>query len=145
MHREVTVSASTSQTSPFVIRQLGLVDYESTFAAMQAFTAARQPDTPDELWVLQHPPVFTQGLAGKPEHILQLTPIPIVQTDRGGQVTYHGPGQLVVYLLLKLDHYQLSIRELVRAIEQAVINLLAEYGIRAYMSMKPRSPRSGCA
>ncbi|MDQ5888122.1 MAG: lipoyl(octanoyl) transferase, partial [Pseudomonadota bacterium] len=68
------------------------------------------------MWVLQHPPVFTQGLAGKPEHILQLTPIPIVQTDRGGQVTYHGPGQLVVYLLLKLDHYQLSIRELVRAI-----------------------------
>ena len=132
MHREVTVSASTSQTSPFVIRQLGLVDYESTFAAMQAFTAARQPDTPDELWVLQHPPVFTQGLAGKPEHVLQLTPIPIVQTDRGGQVTYHGPGQLVVYLLLKLDHYQLSIRELVRAIEQAVIDLLAEYGIRAY-------------
>ena len=132
MLSEVTVSASTSQTSPFVIRQLGLVDYESTFAAMQAFTAARQPDTPDELWVLQHPPVFTQGLAGKPEHILQLTPIPIVQTDRGGQVTYHGPGQLVVYLLLQLDRYGTSIRALVRAIEQAVIDLLAEYGINAY-------------
>ena len=114
------------------VRRLGLADYQTVFDAMQAFTAARQPDTPDELWVVQHPPVFTQGLAGKPEHILLPTPIPVIQTDRGGQVTYHGPGQLVVYLLLRLDRYALSIRELVRTIEQAVIDLLAGYGLQAY-------------
>ena len=113
------------------VRRLGLADYQTVFDAMQAFTAARQPDTPDELWVVQHPPVFTQGLAGKPEHILLPTPIPVIQTDRGGQVTYHGPGQLVVYLLLRLDRYALSIRELVRTIEQAVIDLLAGRGVAA--------------
>ena len=129
---EQAIEVAASGSPNLLVRRLGLVDYQPTFAAMQEFTAQRNADTADELWLLQHPPVFTQGLAGKPEHILQLTPIPIVQTDRGGQVTYHGPGQLVVYLLLKLDHYQLSIRELVRAIEQAVIDLLAEYGINAY-------------
>lgn len=124
--------------SPIVVsptpltRHLGLVEYQPVFEAMQDFTARRQPDTADEFWVLQHPPVFTQGLAGKPEHILQLTPIPIVQTDRGGQVTYHGPGQLVVYLLLQLDRYGVSIRELVRRLEQSVIDLLADYDIDAY-------------
>lgn len=129
---EQAIEAPDSDKLNLVVRHLGLVDYQPTFAAMQEFTAQRNADTADELWVLQHPPVFTQGLAGKPEHILQLTPIPIVQTDRGGQVTYHGPGQLVVYLLLQLDRYEVSIRELVRRIEQAVIDLLADYRISAY-------------
>ncbi len=129
---EQAIEVAASGSPNLLVRRLGLVDYQPTFAAMQEFTAQRNADTADELWLLQHPPVFTQGLAGKPEHILQLTPIPIVQTDRGGQVTYHGPGQLVVYLLLQLDRYDTSIRALVRAIEQAVIDLLAEYGINAY-------------
>ncbi len=129
---EQAIEVAASGSPNLLVRRLGLVDYQPTFAAMQEFTAQRNADTADELWLLQHPPVFTQGLAGKPEHILQLTPIPIVQTDRGGQVTYHGPGQLVVYLLLQLDRYGTSIRALVRAIEQAVIDLLAEYGINAY-------------
>ena len=132
MIEQASESTADNANAGFVVRHLGLVEYQPTFEAMQAFTAGRTAETPDELWVLQHPPVFTQGLAGKPEHILQLTPIPIVQTDRGGQVTYHGPGQLVVYLLLQLDRYDTSIRALVRAIEQAVIDLLAEYGINAY-------------
>jgi len=98
---------------------------------MQDFTAQRGPDTPDEIWLLQHPPVFTLGLAGKREHILQITDIPIIPIDRGGQVTYHGPGQVVAYVLLDLKRRGYGVRELVQRLEQAVIDLLAGYGIQA--------------
>ncbi|WP_227104304.1 lipoyl(octanoyl) transferase LipB [Chromobacterium rhizoryzae] len=112
-----------------IVKHLGRVDYEPTWRAMQAFTDARNVDTPDELWVVEHPPVYTQGLAGKPEHLLHATAIPVVKTDRGGQITYHGPGQLVVYLLVDFKRMGIGVRELVRRIEQAVIDTLAELGI----------------
>ena len=115
-----------------IVKQLGQVDYLPTFEAMQAFTLNRDASTPDELWLLEHPPVFTQGLAGKPEHILQNSDIPIVQIDRGGQVTYHGPGQLVAYLLLDLRRHKLGVRDLVRLLENSVIAVLADEGIAAY-------------
>ena len=114
-----------------IVRRIGRVDYASTFAAMQDFTAKRGDGTPDELWLCEHPPVFTQGLSGKPEHLLRDIGIPVVQIDRGGQITYHGPGQVVAYLLLDLKRRELKVRELVRRIEQAVIELLAGYGIAA--------------
>jgi lipoyl(octanoyl) transferase len=98
---------------------------------MQDFTAARGPDTPDELWLLEHPPVYTQGLAGKPEHLLRATDIPVVKIDRGGQITYHGPGQIIAYLLLDLKRRNIGVKELVRRMEQAVIDLLAGYATRA--------------
>jgi lipoyl(octanoyl) transferase len=98
---------------------------------MQDFTARRDEDTADELWICEHPPVFTQGMSGKPEHLLRDIGIPVVQIDRGGQITYHGPGQVVVYLLLDLRRRDLKVRELVHAIEQAVIDLLAGYGLAA--------------
>jgi lipoyl(octanoyl) transferase len=113
------------------LRRLGRVDYEPTWRAMQAFTATRGADTPDELWLLQHPPVFTQGQAGKPEHVLADIGVPVVAIDRGGQVTYHGPGQVVVYLLIDLKRRGYGIKELVRRMEQTVIDLLADYGIAA--------------
>ena len=114
-----------------IIRRLGRVDYPATFAAMQAFTATRSADTPDEIWLCEHAPVFTQGLSGKPEHLLRDIGIPVLQIDRGGQITYHGPGQVVAYLLLDLKRRDLKVRELVRRIEQAVIDLLAGYGVEA--------------
>ena len=114
-----------------VVKRLGRVDYEPTFQAMQAFTADRTAETADELWIVEHPPVYTLGQAGKPEHILRDIGIPLVRIDRGGQVTYHGPGQVVVYLLLDLARLKIKVRELVSAIEQAVIDLLAEYGVTA--------------
>jgi len=114
-----------------IVRKLGRVDYAATFAAMQEFTAARGDDTPDELWLCEHPPVFTQGLSGKPEHLLRDIGIPVVQIDRGGQITYHGPGQVVAYLLLDLRRRELTVRGLVNRIEQAVIDLLAGYGLTA--------------
>ena len=114
-----------------VIRRLGLVEYEPTWRAMQDFTAARGADTADEIWLLQHPPVFTLGMAGKREHLLTDIGIPVVAIDRGGQVTYHGPGQIVIYLLLDLKRCGFGIKELVRRMEQAIIDLLAETGIRA--------------
>ncbi|MCG9116179.1 lipoyl(octanoyl) transferase LipB [Laribacter hongkongensis] len=113
------------------IRHLGLVDYEPTWHAMQAFTETRTGETPDELWIVEHPPVYTLGLAGKPEHLLQQTTIPLVKTDRGGQITYHGPGQLVVYLLMDLRRRDYGVRDMVRRIEQAIIDTLADYGIEA--------------
>ncbi|HZX32861.1 MAG TPA: lipoyl(octanoyl) transferase LipB, partial [Rhodocyclaceae bacterium] len=113
------------------VRRLGRVDYEPTWLAMQEFTAARTADTPDELWIVEHPPVFTLGQAGKPEHLLTDIGIPMVKIDRGGQITYHGPGQAVVYLLIDLPRRKIKVRELVSAIEQAVIDLLAEYGVHA--------------
>ncbi|MBE9610469.1 lipoyl(octanoyl) transferase LipB [Chitinilyticum piscinae] len=115
-----------------LIKHLGLVEYPATLAAMSEFTMNRQADTPDEIWTLEHPPVFTQGQAGRPEHILIPSDIPVVQIDRGGQVTYHGPGQLVVYTLLDLKRLGLGVREYVRMLENAVIGLLADYGITAY-------------
>ena len=114
-----------------LVKQLGRVEYEPTWQAMMAFTSARQAETPDELWIVEHPPVYTLGQAGKPEHILQDVGIPIVKIDRGGQVTYHGPGQVVIYLLLDLARRKIKVRELVTAIEQAVIDFLAHYGITA--------------
>ena len=114
-----------------LIKRRGRVDYAPVFAEMQAFTAARGPETPDELWIVEHPPVYTLGQAGKPEHILRDVGIPLVQIDRGGQVTYHGPGQVVIYLLLDLTRRHIKVRELVSAIEQGVINLLADYGVTA--------------
>lgn len=115
--------------SGLVIRRLGRVDYEPTWRAMQAFTAARKVDTPDEFWVLTHPPVYTLGQAGKPEHLLRPTNIAVIRIDRGGQVTYHGPGQLVIYALVDLRRRGYGIRDLVRRLEQAVIDMLATQGI----------------
>ena len=113
------------------VRQLGLVDYESTLASMTGFTDSRTPDTPDEIWLLQHSPVFTLGLAGDRSHVLSAGKIPVVQVDRGGQVTYHGPGQLIAYTLINLKRASLTIRDLVSALENAVISTVAQYGIDA--------------
>jgi lipoyl(octanoyl) transferase len=113
------------------IKFLGLVDYESTWQAMQQFTAQRTPDTRDEIWLLQHPPTYTQGQAGLPEHLLNAHGIPVVKIDRGGQITYHGPGQIVAYLLLDLRRWKINVRQLVRLMEQAVINILSAYNITA--------------
>jgi lipoyl(octanoyl) transferase len=113
------------------IKALGMVDYEPIWHAMQRFTAERTADTVDEIWLVQHPPTYTQGQAGKPEHLLHQTSIPVVKIDRGGQITYHGPGQIVAYLLLDLRRWKINVRELVRLMEQAVIDLLAEYGVKA--------------
>jgi len=114
-----------------VVKRLGRVEYEPTFQAMQAFTANRTNETADELWIVEHSPVYTLGQAGKPEHILRDVGIPLVQIDRGGQVTYHGPGQVIVYLLLDLPRLKIKVRELVNAIEQAVIDLLGTHGVTA--------------
>lgn len=111
--------------------QLGLRTYQPVFAAMQEFTAQRTADTEDELWVVEHPPVFTQGMAGKPEHILVHDDIEVVQIDRGGQVTYHGPGQLVVYTLIDFKRRHITVRELVSRLENSIIATLADYGITA--------------
>ena len=114
------------------VRELGLVAYEPTWRAMQKFTAQRGADTPDELWLLQHPPVYTLGIAGKAEHLPRAdNGIPVLKIDRGGQITYHGPGQVVIYLLLDMRRRGLSVRPLVRLMERAVIDLLAEHGITA--------------
>ena len=98
---------------------------------MKKFTAERNSETRDEIWLVQHPPVYTQGLAGKPEHLLHSSNIPVVKIDRGGQITYHGPGQIVAYMLLDLRRWKINVRELVRLMEQAVVDLLAEFGIAA--------------
>ena len=115
------------------IRELGQLDYERTWLAMQRFTDERKhkPDTQDEVWLVQHPPVFTQGQAGKAEHLLLPGDIPVVKSDRGGQVTYHGPGQLVAYLMLDVRRLGYGVRELVTRMEQCLIDLLASYGVSA--------------
>lgn len=116
-----------------IVRYLGLVDYGVTMKAMQDFTAIRDQHTEDELWLLEHPSVFTLGQAGKREHLLCQTLIPVEQSDRGGQITYHGPGQLIGYLLMDIKRAKCGVRQLVRQLEQAVINLLKnEYHIDAY-------------
>ena len=114
-----------------IVKQLGLRAYADTWQAMRDYTERRDAHTPDQLWLLEHPPVFTLGQAGKPEHLLDPGDIPVVKTDRGGQVTYHGPGQLVAYLLLDLRRAGLGIRSLVTLLEQATIDLLAERGVQA--------------
>ena len=118
-------------TPELVLHYLGRVDYEPTWRAMQEFTATRTPETADELWICEHLPVYTLGQAGKPEHLLTDIGIPLVKIDRGGQITYHGPGQVVIYLLINLPRRKLKVREIVSRIEQAVIDLLAEHGARA--------------
>lgn len=121
-----------SAAEPLIVRRLGLVPYWPTWTAMREFTAARTADSCDELWLLEHPPVYTAGIAGKPEHWPRVdNGIPVVRVDRGGQITYHGPGQLVAYLLLDMRRRGISVRPLVRQMEQAVINLLADYGVAA--------------
>lgn len=107
------------------------MDYQPTLDAMRSFTDERGADTPDELWLLQHPRVFTQGQAGKAEHVLAPGDIPVIQVDRGGQVTYHGPGQWVVYLLVDVRRRNMGVRSLVTLIEESLVTLLAEYGIEA--------------
>lgn len=114
-----------------VIKQLGLQDYESVWQAMKQFTLSRNESTPDELWFVEHPPVYTLGLNGKLKHIIDPGVIPVVNVDRGGQVTYHGPGQLVVYTLVDLKRAGTGVKEFVRRLEQTIINLLADYGISA--------------
>ena len=114
-----------------ILRWLGRVDYEPTWRAMQRFTDERGPDTPDVIWLLEHPPVFTLGLAADPSHVLAPGDIPVVQIDRGGQVTYHGPGQLVAYPLVDVKRLGISVRGLVTALERAVIDYVAGFGITA--------------
>lgn len=117
--------------SEVIPRWLGRCDYHEIWQQMQLFTDARDESTGDELWFLEHSPVFTQGLAGKAEHVLNPGAIPVIQTDRGGQVTYHGPGQLVVYFLCDLRRLNIGIRQMVRNLEQAVVNTLAGYTVAA--------------
>lgn len=121
-----------AELRPLLLRSFsGLQDYLPTLEAMRAFTDRRGQDTPDELWLLEHPPVFTLGQAGRREHLLDPGDIPVVHVDRGGQVTYHGPGQLIAYLLLDLRRFGIGIKRLVSLLEQAVIDLLDSYGIQA--------------
>jgi lipoyl(octanoyl) transferase len=115
-----------------IIRQLGLVEYVPTFDQMKSFTDARDPETPDELWMCQHPAVYTQGLAGRAEHVLMASDIPVIQTNRGGQITYHGPGQVVAYPLLDLRRRGYFVKELVYRIEEAVIRTLRHFGVTGH-------------
>ncbi|WP_215279918.1 lipoyl(octanoyl) transferase LipB [Polynucleobacter paneuropaeus] len=115
-----------------LVKQLGLVDYVPTYEAMRKFTQQRNSDTPDEIWVLEHQPVFTLGLAGHPQNLHSPSAdIPLVEVDRGGEITYHGPGQIVIYLLLDLKRLRIFVKELVSRIEQALIDTLSEYGLQA--------------
>ena len=120
------------------IVEWGLTEYSQTFEAMKAFNDARNEETEDELWLVEHLPVFTQGLAGKPEHLLIRDDIPVVQIDRGGQITYHGPGQLVVYTMIDFKRRKTSVRSIVSALENSIIATLAEYGISA--AADPKRP-----
>ncbi|ELN2576328.1 TPA: lipoyl(octanoyl) transferase LipB [Enterobacter kobei] len=122
-----------------LVRHLGLQPYEPVSQAMHDFTDSRDDTTPDEIWLVEHLPVFTQGQAGKAEHLLMTGDIPVIQSDRGGQVTYHGPGQQVMYVLLNLKRRKLGVRELVTLLEQTVVNTLTEYGIDAH----PRADAPG--
>ena len=121
------------QKPPLIVRQLGLQDYQEIWHKMQGFTDNRNVETIDEVWLVEHYPVFTQGQAGKPEHLLQSGAIPLVQSDRGGQITYHGPGQQVMYVLIDIRRHQnLNVRQLVTALEQSVVRTLADYAIEGY-------------
>lgn len=120
------------------VYHLGLKPYRPVWQAMRELTDTRDGDTPDQIWVVQHPPVFTQGQAGKPEHLLMPGEIPVVETDRGGQVTYHGPGQLVLYPLIDVKRARLGVRDLVSALEDSVVDALGEHGIEA--NARPDAP-----
>ncbi len=127
-----TPAAAHVRTPDVRVRRLGLVDYKRTWHAMRELTAARTPETPDEIWMLEHPPIYTLGVAGRSEHLPRgANTIPVIKVDRGGQITFHGPGQVVVYLLLDLRRRGLTVRPLVRIMERAVIDLLAAHGIGA--------------
>ncbi|MDG2943044.1 lipoyl(octanoyl) transferase LipB [Exercitatus varius] len=122
---------------PLIVRRLGVRDYNQVWQQMQDFTDRRDENTPDEIWLVQHPSVFTQGQAGKPEHLLNPTAIPVVQSDRGGQITYHGLGQQIMYVLIDIKRHKaygqnLNVRQLVTALEQSVVKTLADYGINSY-------------
>jgi lipoyl(octanoyl) transferase len=134
----LAMSVPPPATTHLLIRDLGNIPYADSFAAMRAFTLARDERTPNEVWLLQHPPVFTQGLNGQASHVLVPGDIPVVASDRGGQVTYHGPGQLVAYLLFDLARAKLGVRELVERIEQTLIALLTGLGIEAHA--RPDAP-----
>ena len=121
-----------------IIRRLGIQDYVKTWQDMQTFTSQRNTETADEIWVVEHPPVYTQGLNGKQQHLLNPENIPIVQTDRGGQVTYHGPGQLVIYTMINIERCNLGVRKLVSLLEQAMLTTLSQYGIDA--KARPEAP-----
>ena len=114
------------------VRSKGLQDYLITWEEMKSFTENRDPNTLDELWTLEHNSVFTQGLSGKPEHLLKATQIPIIQSDRGGQITYHAPGQLIIYCLIDIKRLGIGIKKMVSIIEQSLIELLSSYGIKAH-------------
>lgn len=134
-----TATSARKRASEVRVRKLGRAEYEATWRAMQEFTAQRTAGSPDELWLLEHPPVYTLGVAGRAAHLPRVANrIPVVKTDRGGQITYHGPGQVVVYALLDLRRRGLGVRPLVRLLEQAVIGLLAEYGVAA--AERPEAP-----
>jgi lipoyl(octanoyl) transferase len=124
------VSAAAPAIACTVVRRLGRVAYEPTWEAMRSFNRARGPGTADEIWLLEHEPVFTLGLAGRGEHVLDPGAIPVIHCDRGGQVTYHGPGQAVAYVLLDLRRMHMGVKDLVRRLEQAAIDVLAQYRIR---------------
>ncbi len=121
-----------------VLKRLGRQGYQDIWQKMQAFTLARDEHTADEIWIVEHPPVYTLGLNGKREHLLNSHHIPVIKTDRGGQVTYHGPGQLVVYVLLDIERLSIGVRDVVTALEQAMVSTLSEYGIQAIA--KPDAP-----
>lgn len=128
----------TQDLPPLIVRHLGRRPYLAVWDAMKAFTDQRSGDTPDEFWLVEHDPVFTQGQAGKAEHLINPGDIPVVQSDRGGQITYHGPGQLVLYVLVDVRRSHLSVRELVSALENAIIATLAKWNIESYA--KPDAP-----
>jgi len=121
-----------------VLRRLGQQDYETVWRQMQDFTQNRDEETSDEIWIVEHPAVYTLGLNGKREHLLNIDNIPVIETDRGGQVTYHGPGQLVIYLLLDIERLSMGVRSVVTLLEQAMTTSLAQYGIKAIA--KPEAP-----
>ena len=120
------------------IKRLGLQNYQSSYTAMREFTDNRTAETADEIWIVEHPPVYTLGLSGKREHILNPGEIPVVDSDRGGQITYHGPGQLLVYVMLDLKRLNIGVRKIVTALEQSMIETLMQYGIKAYA--RPEAP-----
>ncbi|MDR0219631.1 MAG: lipoyl(octanoyl) transferase LipB [Enterobacteriaceae bacterium] len=126
------------QHNTVILRQLGIQPYKPVSDAMHQFTEQRTAETPDEIWLVQHEKVFTQGQAGKPEHILAAGEIPVIQSDRGGQVTYHGPGQQVMYILIDLKRAKLGVRQLVTAIEETVIQTLAHFSVESYA--RPDAP-----
>jgi lipoyl(octanoyl) transferase len=128
----IATRADIVASSPIAIRTLGRTDYEPTWRAMQAFTAARDIDTRDEIWLTEHPPIYTLGLAGRREHLLRENAIPVLKVDRGGQITYHGPGQLIAYVLFDLRRPKLAIRSMVRTLEAAMIEWLASLGVVAH-------------